>query len=343
MSTQRANVLSQKMIRYSEYVFSNTAQSEINTLIFSLYTPIKRLSTSTIKSRCNDLELVSKANINYIRIAITSALLSCDYSNQEELETLENCKLEKIYSILKEVKERISPVPLLKDYQRFYENACEYMSAYIDTYHDTTLRDLIEGTREEINNSSVRIREDENSRLYNAYIERRQSITTAALSESTVDIQLKKGNSICTAPSRNLAYVLPNILIGLGGIDTKIYNLMSYCGYLSNSDGSYTYEPYSLTYQKDGYVLRNHFNFDNTHVYVENISDDIGGYVRVREYMQTLSFSGDTGILVCLVSSDDKAKELSKALWRDSLYAKTLHTSISNNELPLEVIYITNQ
>ena len=342
MSTQRTNILYSKMLRYNEHVFCNATGAEVHTLLFSLYTPLKQLSSATRRARGAELELVSKSNLNYVRLAISSASLYSQYNSHDDSIPLEDYELERIYKILVDTIEQIKDSPLLMEYRKFYMNACEYILEYVETLPGATLRDLIEGTRDEISSSAQRLKEDENKRLVNAFANRRQLILTAALSDHVLDEQLKRGNSICTSSSRLLSYTVPNILVGLGGIENRVYTLMSYCGYLKNMADSYTYAPFTFTYNKDGYVLRNHFTFGEKHFYVENISDDIGGYVRVKEYMNTLQFSAEPGVLLCLISSDEKAYELSTSLWKDSLYAATVVTKVPiTKEVPLEVLYIT--
>lgn len=77
-------------------------------------------------------------------------------------------------------------------------------------------------------------------------------------------------------------------------------------------------------------MLHNKFSYaDNKNIYVECISEDIGGYVRVKEYMNKMQFSGAGGLLICIVSDDKDSIEIAKNLWSNSNYAAADHNLVS--------------
>ena len=76
---------------------------------------------------------------------------------------------------------------------------------------------------------------------------------------------------------------------------------------------------------------------DGMAVYIENLSDDAGGMVRVGHYLDTLRWSGSRGILLCLV---DSIESIPTELFMESNYYQQIK---NGGEVFLKPVFATYQ
>lgn len=340
MGTQRGNVLLSKIINYISSIFSYDSSS-IHTLMFSIQTHTAHLSRRKIDKLRQNKDCASSAATHYVRTAILYAK-SYKYIGNGEIDDndIADFPLHKVTDFLDKIDGIRSTESPTNDYNKFFKNASLYMKSLLEIIPNATIEDLIDNTRENIETGKKALTDFNEERHQSAYFSRRSLLFTVAMGNQNVREAFLKGFSIFTSPTRDLGYVMPYLVPGLfGELETHIRFLLPFCGYIPDSKVPYIYEPVTSTYKKDGYVLKNHYIFDNSfHLYVENVSDDIGGFYRLSHYLTSLSWSESPGVLLCLLSDD--AIDSIKKLWSDSVYAQNLYSSM-HISLPLEVIFIT--
>ena len=169
-----------------------------------------------------------------------------------------------------------------------------------------------------------------------AYRSRRRLLQNAISGVKGIEDAYLEGFSVYFSKNRNhgdtAPYLLPELINGtfqvhalflLSGNDCREYEL--------------SFFPVSSTLARDHFVLKNKYCApDGFVVYVENISDDTGGRIRVSRYLENPSFHDGNGILLCLVDELDEA-----ALWNmisESSYWQQLSADLS---IPLQVLFVS--
>lgn len=324
MSTQRSNILANKMEAYCRYVHASCNGKSLQNLVFSLYRPYEIPSTT-----------ITPLHISHLRCAIACALHSNEF--KKGIYKLETFPLERVCEILRQDIENIMNSKYMVDYKLFFISTEKIINDLLCNGEAKTISHLSWLLKERNIDRSSQVKQLEYDQILKGYISRKKAIFQAALANDEIVTSMKQGFSICTMPSKYASQYLSYFGYGMGKWDDGIRFAQASNPFICASEEVTNYEPLTDTLQADGYVLRNHFIYDTgEHVYVENISEDIGGYVRVQEYMQTLRFSGHEGTLLCLVNDEPDALSMAYQLWYNTNYVNALATKI----LPLEVAFV---
>ena len=164
------------------------------------------------------------------------------------------------------------------------------------------------------------------------YIARRETIEHAIDGIPDLHKMFKAGFSVCTAPNRDLGsvvpYLMPNVCFDLPEI------MRGFAINYFPMENSREDVPVYSSYQDDPKLslsFRNRLTWeDGTNAFVENISDDFGGYDRVKGYLDYMSWNGGKGYLICLLSDTDT--ETLKKLAKCKYYIRVDETSYPSDE-----------
>lgn len=164
------------------------------------------------------------------------------------------------------------------------------------------------------------------------YVARRETIEHAIDGIPDLHKMFKAGFSVCTAPNRDLGsvvpYLMPNVCFDLPEI-MRGFAINYFPMKNSRED-----VPVYSSYQDDPKLslsFRNRLTWkDGTNAFVENISDDFGGYDRVKGYLNYMSWNGGKGYLICLLSDTDT--ETLKRLAKCKYYLDMNEISYSSDE-----------
>lgn len=313
-STQRMSIIMDKVHAYCQYVFENSYDNNLQTLLFSLHR-----APSVSKTKVNAAE--PSLHLNNIRLALSCSLMD---NNRASNIPLEDSSLVDILNSLDNSIKQLEDSTYLKDYSRFFSNTKKVIETTAADFRISTLEELIWVMQDKSNEGVQYKKAQLRDMLIKAYSFRKLAIFQSVLDDDIAMTSLKKGCSICTMPSQLATEYLSFLSCGLGSIEKNIYSIGYECDYLYGLSTGIIFEPLTQTYEKDHYVLRNHFTYpENKNIYVECISEDIGGYVRVREYLTTMKFSGESGLLICLISDDSDSYEMARNLWNNTLYSQT--------------------
>lgn len=219
---------------------------------------------------------------------------------------------------------------------KFYKSTLKFLQNHLESSSDLTARDFLDLTREaerehHMRNSSLEIRKQHHI----AYKHRRQSLYNAIMKIPGIGDAMLKGFSIFASHTRNHEGIFPYLCPALSPQkEERLSTLLSYY-HLVNTDDAFQYE--SAGRITSDIILKNHYDFGNFHVFVENISDDLGGKCRTEHYLEKPDCAFGNGILICLIEDDEI--ETAKSLFMDSTYQKFLHGE-TTAALPLMVCFI---
>lgn len=173
---------------------------------------------------------------------------------------------------------------------------------------------------------------------------RKKELYHRILSSKHILYGCEHGISISCACGYTLHHELPALLPGLYFPGEQMERVLKNCGILSDSDHFYSYIP-SLpcrcfrldTNQSTLYydtILNNAYQFykesgEILTIFIENISDDIGGYLRVRNYLKLPpGFLNNT--LLLLLIRDDLVMADGGTVWDGGLYYNTEGTDVAH-------------
>lgn len=312
MNSQRAAVIKNKVKQYIEYVYLNHQNNPFAyNVVFSIFT-----RQAVTKNQSTSSAPYSIAADTYNKL-ISLAAYSISQRNQKN--DIYDVSLNEIYDFIVECLEKTN------EYSEFYFHVADYIQNILQEYPDINYQSFIEYVRKKGKKNADEIaqtRLDAHRTLYNS---RRASIQKNVLKASPlVDKAFLNGFSIYTTHVSQHKHILPFIMplpeTAAGDILRK--TLVLY-GDIPDYNTAFKYSLVSDTKDSMGFVLKNSYSFENgTTVYVENISDDIGGYKRVEKYLDTIHWAQGEGILLCLVADDDV--DTAKQLFLKSKYAELM-------------------
>lgn len=172
---------------------------------------------------------------------------------------------------------------------------------------------------------------------------RKKELYQRILSSKHILYGCEHGISISCACGYTLHHELPALLPSLYFPGEQMERVLKNCGILSDSDHFYSYAPSlpcrcskldtsqsTLCYDT---ILNNAYQFYKENgeiltIFMENISDDIGGYLRVRNYLKLPpGFLKNT--LLLLIIRDDLIMADGKTVWDGGLYYNTEGTDVA--------------
>lgn len=320
MRSQTTSSLKKKVDNYVKCVFQNRLEHpDAHNLLFSLLgTPQTQMRKKTRTKMC------SKNSASYRNLL---HLLTFFLSNENT--PFEDVRMSEVY------EELLYYIENAPDVKTHCKNALAYLGDFLKAQPDITaieFFDLTSKLRSQRKEDEQMILEEQN---YGYYASRRKTIHKMLSSvDKSLSRHLLRGISIYTCYTKNpgkvFPYLLPSLLVEK---EERLHTVLRYHNLVSERD-TVAYAPLSA---KNGeLVLKNHYKYSNgLHVYVENYSDDYGGKFRIRHYLDTLRWSNDKGILLCLID-DTEQKDLHKFFLK-SKYAQVLKETNGKVELPLTV------
>lgn len=169
-----------------------------------------------------------------------------------------------------------------------------------------------------------------------AYLNRKDILHKSANSLTNMEEFFLKGFSLYTVPNFSMANTFPYLLPEMFGIRDKLSSVFSSMG-LVNDNSLPGYRPFYKV-DNDGFVLKNSYLFEleRVHVIIENISDDLGGYYRIRHLLNQPSLPSSlmSSKIICLY--DDNSFDMVRDMFVSTSIGKVLMArdgsrSIDNN------------
>ena len=219
---------------------------------------------------------------------------------------------------------------------KFYKSTLKFLRRYLEDSDDLTARDFLDLAREaerdySMRNPSLEIRKQHHA----AYKHRRQSLYDAIMKIPGIGDAMLKGFSIYASHTRDHEGVFPYLCPALSPKkEERLRMLLSYY-HLASMDDAFQYDPACRITAVC--ILKNHYDYGSFHVFLENISDDLGGKCRMQHYLERPDCALGKGILICL--TEDDGIEAAKGMFMGSAYQKFLHGD-ANAALPLMVCFI---
>lgn len=324
MNTQRCGTIALKMKNYLDSIYrNNESRAYEHTLLFSLFTrPLK-----TAYKIGNDKNSINRSTYMYGKIICY--IIYCFMDEDTDFWDVP------MIDVYEDILDYCQSAPVARE---FYANVAGYLKKMLDKDPDMAAGDFIDAIRDE-ERKRTHISDGLVKRHRIAYEKRRLAIfeTAATLDTTLYDRAALSGFSICTTHvgwhNLTMPYLFP-----LYREEERIRLMLSFYGYLDNTKVDCTYYLTSHTLEKQHYVLKNFFKFSNgLHLYIENISDDICGRLRVKHYMDEIAWSEGRGLLLCLVSPGDL--DTAKQLFMQTKYAQFLHKG--EKDMPLKVYFMT--
>lgn len=170
-----------------------------------------------------------------------------------------------------------------------------------------------------------------------AYIGRRKLLFRRAISLEGMMQYFLRGFSLYTAPNHCLGYVFPYLLPDMLDFRRSLRDMFVFLG-LVETTSSLSYRLlYNLDKSGDN-VLKNsyYFNKEKLHILVENITDDIGGKARISNLLNLPSIPNSlrNSKIICLL--DDYSIDSVKELYLNSLLGKVLKDKAGSSCKPYE-------
>lgn len=326
--SQRAGVIQNKISNYLNSIYANNQKEPFyHCVLFSLLTKPSKISYKS--------EDESENNITCACYRYAKTIAYIVYCLSDGPEDFMNVPMSYVYD---ELIEYVDNAPVAKDY---YSNAASFVKHLLTDEPDMTAERFYEITRQGERTRNSKINDGLVKRHRQTYLSRRSTIQKAVISSSPMIMRAcLSGFSICTTHSGWHENIMPYLLpFSQNGREERLILLLSFYEYIKTTI-SHTYEPVSDTFSGSGFVLKNHYTFDNGfHAYIENISDDISGKIRVEKYLNSITWTGGKGVLICLISEDDVAA--ARKLYMETSYEKQLHGNHSvTAALPLEVYFL---
>lgn len=189
------------------------------------------------------------------------------------------------------------------------------------------------------NKASQRVNErmESDDAVHNqSYRNRRRLLQSAISGVNGVDDAVLEGFSVYFSPNRRHGDVVPYLMPELFNGTFQVHGFFQLCGE-NCREYELTFSPISSTLSVDRFVLRNKYVAPSGFtVYVENISDDYGGMVRLKRYLERPEFHDGRGVLLCLVDTVSESQ-----LWNmvsDTDYWKYI---VARLVLPLRIVFVS--
>lgn len=322
MCTQHLHILSEKINRYIFSLASKTEHPEHDTVLFALQT---KITEGVLQKTRTDKNRPSRTQDLTYTIPLVGFMAFGEGWEKVPAQDLVN-----VYSELKENVVRIS---------KKLNNTLEYIRSVLIQRKDLTIGQLCDLSFQSEKQYRGYIKDKLEERHKMCYIQRRKTLYNAVNSVPEAKEMFLYGFSVCTAHNRQLDFALPNLLSSMNPEISDKFRLAGNYYFGTPFDESPAYEPFVGDRTQCGFGFRNHYSWSNdTHLLVENISDDFGGMSRVAEYMKTLQWPLFNGYLLCLVDSDNY--ESFWELYKDSNY-KMAYMDGDLSSLPLRIACVT--
>ena len=318
MNTQRPGIIKGKISNYIANIIRHTDRPWEHSVLLSLMTRTTRQQYAPADDGYTHTSYFYIKSICFIIHMLASDIDFYEVSMKEVARELE------IY------------IEYAPESVKFYKSTLKFLQSYLDASGNLTASDFHDLTRaaereHHMRNSSLEIRKQHHF----AYKHRRQSLYNVLTKIPGIEDAMLMGFSIYASHTRNHGGIFPYLSPALSPQkEERLKMLLSYY-HLANINEEFRYEPAGRI-TADG-ILKNHYDYGNFHVFLENISDDLGGKCRTEHYLERPDCIFGKGILICLIEDDEI--ETAKSMFMDSTYQKFLHGDITAT-LPLMVYFI---
>lgn len=333
MSTQHLNVLSGKVGNYTRVIAAQKRLPALHTVIFSLQT---KAEAKQIRNSNNQTDLINgpktvadgspaDALISGQECLASVPAVAYAYYGQQWTDTPVNT----IADIYTSFKGNVGVM------EKRYSNAAALLKTIADDSPELTLGELFD-TRADVINAR-KIKKDENREKIHRqlYLSRQLTIRKATNNTDGLHEMFLRGFSICTTHNRAHNKIMPFLLPQINPDMPDHLKALSNMYYGTDFSEYPVYSNFEED-EKTGFTLRNRYQWSNgVTLFLENISDDIGGYERVLHYLMHPEWNGQQAHLICLVADD--GEQVYRKLVKTAYY-KFLQTGAA---LPLDVVYIT--
>lgn len=303
--SQRSAVIQKKIRNYINGVIGAVTHKELNSLVFSIGIPYSpKMYQSIEETPCSSMAR-DYVSLSELIVAVHGNFSICN-------DDLSNVKISFIIPILRQFCLQYSS-------SNFYKNALVYYESINVSYPNLTIADAYSMINQQKKLEGRTINNRKKSYLHSKFLARRKSIYSIATEMADCKDAFLEGFSLyCTnAHDHNsvFPYLNPELFNGRKLFET----IVSLCIMKDTPITSIIYNSIKGNKLKDGYVLKNHYCFNNIfNLYVENISDDLGGFHRVSHYLNHPTWHHGTGVLLCIVS--DKDIDLARQLYTNTIY-----------------------
>lgn len=328
MNTQRAGVISSKLSNYIYNVWeTHPEETGSHNILFSLTSRPQKASYTYSGDKSPSIN--SHAAYIY-RQAICYAIykLSDDSTGFYEVSMTD---------VHEEMNRYAENAPVSNG---FYRNIAAYIEKFLAEIPGLTAEEFLETARKSEKESMRRQNNGNAARHRLAYISRKKAIQKTAASCKAATEAFLQGLSLYTTHTGHHDTAFPYLNIRMSRKkEERLILMLRFYGYIGAGD-AFQYSALSQT-AKMGYVLKNEYAFSNGFTcYVENISDDIGGYLRVQRHLDGICWEPGNGIIICLICEEDVQR--ARGLFCTSACCRLLNGQ-KRYAIPLSAYFITYQ
>lgn len=326
MNTQRLNVIQKKLSNYIDCVVQpNIDKLGLHNIIFSITSkPSKKASMAA------DTKEATKADFYYVKtLCFAIHMLSDESTPFEDVPMTDVIEQLEIYC-------ETAPVGL-----QYYRNVISYVKKIIADDEDMTAEDFLSITQE-LGKIPFNRTNQFTKKQRRTYLSRR-NVLRRSVSDNMERLKshLLNGLSVYTTHTKYHQYTFPYLLPALSPLmEKKLLFMFSLYGFVP-AGTKVSYE--ALENGDKQTAFKNHYAFENGfHLYVENYSDDIGGRVRIRYYLNHMDWHGHNGVLLCLIDNDELAAV--RQMYIKSRYASVNQAAAgADTAFPLRVVFLQYQ
>lgn len=303
--TQRAAVIQKKIRSYLNGVIEAVNHKELNSLVFSIGIPYSPKMYQTL----DDVPCSSMAK-DYISLAELIAALHSNFNLIDD--ALSMVKINEIIPPLGQFCKKYSS-------SNFYKNALNYLENINVSYPNITISGAYNLINQQKKIEDRSISKRKKTYLHARYTARRKAIYSIATEIEECKEAFLGGFSLYCSNAHDHSSVFPFLIPEIFNGRKLFETIVSLCIIKDAAVTSIDYNSAKGNKHIDGYILKNHYCFNSIfNLYVENISDDLGGYHRVAHYLNHPTWRHGTGVLLCIVSDSDI--DLASNLYTNTVY-----------------------
>lgn len=308
---QRKNAIQKKIINYLDNKFPFETDLSVHSLLFSIFIP-RRMMRKRENLKDNNPSYSAMRSYTY-GIDVVTRLSFKGMS-------LGNIRVSDLINVYRDICNEGD--------NRKITNQIKWMEKVLCKYPDISVEGLYKIVEDNRSGDGLSSAKALTQRMHERYISRRESIFKWIYEMDAVKELMSHGLSIFAAHNSEYGEIIPQLLPELFHLKNKLTMLVSSSMAAGDSIKNVSFSSMSTRNGKDGNILKNHYLYNDTiHLYVENISDDLGGRHRVKKYLDSPYWENEKGVLLCLVSETDMNIA-------SSLYMGTSYQSTSSSPSP---------
>lgn len=314
--TQKKDDIQKKIDRYVNIMLGSRTDHYLNSVLFSIYTPSTNIKVNN--SLKKDYVFGSSAVRDYM-LPLNHVAYTIKYHLGNS-----DLKLKDIVAFCEKVND--------SEYgNQFITNSLQFYNIILEQHPDISFDDFNVIVKKKIEKYEELVNEEKYDIMHKKYISRRNAIFRyiEEMDMDNIEDAFLRGFSIYTAHNSDYATTLPYLVPELLEVKKllnrlifRMYNIPINDTVFNSSIGNK---------DKDGLVLKNHYIYNSDiHLYIENISDDLGGRYRVKHYLNNPIWNYDPGILLCLIS-DYNDIAVARDIYLNTTYSDHVFSTAAND------------